>query len=360
MSLIRLENLAKTFDGRQALADLSLEIDRGEIFALIGPTGAGKTTLIRLLDTIDFPSGGRILFDGVDITRLKRHRLNARRRMSYVQQKPIVFNMSVFDNVACGLRWRHENKNVIRRKVEASLELVGLSDHMFRFAKLLSGGETQRVALARALVTEPEVLFLDEPTANLDTVSITRIEEVLTRIIAEWKTTVILATHDIPQGYRLATRIGVLIDGKLWQVGGPDEILRAPKSRKVAEFVGVENILTGKILKKKGELATIGVGENTIDAISDYSMDDTVDVLVRPEDIIFTLSSDPSSARNVLKGKITRMTPTGSLIRIELDCGFPLQGILTTSSSQELELEIGKSIFANFKATAIHTIKRQT
>jgi len=315
---------------------------------------------VNILDTIDIPTGGRILFDGVDITSQKRQRLNARRRMAYVQQKPIVFSMNVFDNVACGLKWRHENTNLIRRKVEDALELVGLTDHMFRFAKLLSGGETQRVALARALVTGPEVLFLDEPTANLDTVSIARIEEALIRIITEQKTTVLIATHDIPQGYRLATRIGVLIDGKLWQVGGPDEILRAPKSRKVAEFVGVENILTGVIQKKVGDLATIRVGENTLEAISDYSRDDTVDVLVRPEDIIFTLSSDPSSARNVLKGKITRMIPTGSLFRLEIDCGFPLQGILTRSSAQELNLSVGKSIFANFKATAIHTIKRQT
>ncbi len=359
MALIETEKLSREFDGLKALADISLEIDRGEIFALIGPTGAGKTTLIRLLDAIDVPTGGRILFDGVDITRSKPRRLAARRRMACVQQKPIVFSMSVFDNVACGLRWRREKRHVIREKVETALELVGLTDHRDRFAKLLSGGETQRVALARALVTEPEVLFLDEPTANLDRVSIANIEDVLTRITSEGGTTVILATHDIPQGYRLSTRIGVLIGGKLWQQGSPAEVLRTPESIKVAEFVGVENILTGVVEDKKGDLATIRVGETLIEAISEFSRGDRVDALVRPEDIIFTPSRDPSSARNILRGTITRMTPTGSLVRIEVDCGFPLRGILTTSSARELKLEPGRAIFANFKATAIHTIKRQ-
>ncbi|MBL7120180.1 MAG: ABC transporter ATP-binding protein [Dehalococcoidia bacterium] len=359
MALIELTGLGQEYEGRHVLKDINLGIDRGEVFALIGPTGAGKTTLVRLLDLLDLPASGRIYFDGVDVTSSRHHRLEARRRMAYVQQKPIVFSMNVYGNVACGLRWRHEKKEVIRHKVESALEMVGMADYESRDAKTLSGGETQRVAIARALVTDPEVLLLDEPTANLDPVSVSSIEDVLAQIISEQKITVLMATHDMPQGQRLAGRIGVLIDGRLLQVGSPNEVFCSPKSREVAEFVGVENILAGVIAEKDDDLVNISVNGHVIQAISDYAIGDKVHALVRPEDVTFRLSKDPSSARNVFEGEISRMTPIGPLVRIQVDCGFPLLGVLTTRSAQELELTIGKHVYASFKATAIHIIKRR-
>jgi tungstate transport system ATP-binding protein len=358
MTLLKVTGLGYSYEGRYVLRDIGFEVERGEVLALIGPTGAGKTTLIRLLDLLMSPVMGQIEFEGLEATLSQRSMLKARRKMALVQQRPIVFSMSVFDNVACGLRWRHEKKAVVSQKVEEALELVDMVAHKSRDARELSGGEMQRVALARALVTDPVLLFLDEPTANLDPVSVSRIEEVLLRIISDQKTTVIMTTHDMRQGYRLATKIGVLIDGKLLQVGEPNEVFYSPKSREVAELVGIESILTGVITEKDGSLTTVDVQGKTLQAISELSVDDRVDVLVRPEDITFTLSRDPSSARNVFRGEIVRMNSEGSLIRIVVDCGFPLLGILTVNSAQELDLDIGKTIFANFKATAIHLIKR--
>jgi tungstate transport system ATP-binding protein len=358
MALVETIDLGQNYDRRYVLKEISLKIDRGEVFAIIGPTGAGKTTLLRLLDLLEIPSSGKIYFDGMDVTHSSRHRLEVRRRMSFVQQKPIVFNMNVYDNVACGLKWKGQSSQVIKHKVGDALELVGMAEYRNRNAKTLSGGETQRVAIARALVTEPEVLCLDEPTANLDPVTTSKVEEILAHIIREHETAIIIATHDMSQGQRLAGRIGVLINGEMLQVGSPTEIFCSPHSREVAELVGVENILSGVVIQKDENLATIKVNNSTILAISDHPVGEAVYALIRPEDIIFTLARDISSARNVFQGKITRTTPVGPLVRVEIDCGFPLLGVVTKRSAEELDLNVGKTIHASFKATAIHTIKR--
>jgi tungstate transport system ATP-binding protein len=358
MALIKVVNLGQEYEGKFVLKGINLEVDRGEVFALIGPTGAGKTTLLRLLDLLELPASGQVYFDGVDVTHAGHHRLEARRRMSFVQQKPIVFSMNVYDNVACGLKWRHEKKEAIRHRVDSALELVGMIDYKNRSAKTLSGGETQRVAIARALVTEPEVLLLDEPTANLDPVSVSRMEDILAQIISEQRITVLMATHDMSQGQRIAGKIGMLVNGEMLQIGSPNEIFCSPNSREVAEFVGVENILPGVVAGKDNDLTVINVDGNTIQAISGYAIGDKVYALIRPEDITFTLSKEASSARNIFEGKISRMTSVGPLVRLEVDCSLPLLGVITKRSAQELDLTIGKHVYASFKATAIHTINR--
>jgi len=358
MALLMANSLGQRYDGREVLKDVNLEIERGEVFVLIGPTGTGKTTLLRLLDLLELPSEGKVQFDGVDVTGSRRERLDARRRMAFVQQRPAVFRMNVYDNVACPLKWRHVNNEVIRQKVENAMELVGMADQRSQRARTLSGGETQRVAIARALITDPEVLFLDEPTANLDPISTAQVEEVLAHIIREHKTTVVMATHDRLQGHRLASRIGVMINGEILQAGSPNEIFGSPANREVAEFVGVENILGGVVVEKDDNLASIKVDGIAIQVVCEFVKDDRVYVLIKPEDITFILSKELSSARNIFEGRITRMTSVGSLVRIEVDCGFPLFGVITEKSRQQLDFNIGKRIFASFKATAVHVIKR--
>ena len=358
MALIETVNLGQKYKERYVLKEINLKINRGEVFALIGPTGCGKTTLLKLLDLLEVPASGSIYFDGVDVSHTEGLRLKARRRMSFVLQKPVVFNTSVYDNIAYGLRWRQEKKASIHQKVEEVLELVGMADLRNRNARALSGGETQQVAIARALATKPEVLFLDEPTANLDPISSSKIEEILAHIIQEQKTTIVMATHDMSQGQRLTSRIGVLMDGKIHQIGTPSTIFSSPKSKKVAEFVGVENIWGGVIVKKDHNLVTVEVNGSTIQAISDCTIGDRVHVLVRPEDIIFSPSKDLSSARNTFEGKIIKMSPLGPLYRIEVDCGFTMFGVITKRSAEELGFSIGKKVYASFKATAIHIIKK--
>lgn len=358
MALLETVSLEHKYNGRSVLKDVNLKVNSGEVFALIGPTGAGKTTLLRLLDLLDVPASGKIYFEGVDVTRSGKRRLEIRRRMSFVQQKPMVFTMSIYDNVACGLRWRGGKDETIRKKVDNALELVNLAEYRNRNAKTLSGGETQRVVIARALVTEPEVLFLDEPTANLDPVSASQVEKALSNIIQRQRVTVIIATHDMSQGQRIAGRIGVLIGGEILQIGSPSEIFCAPKNMEVAQFVGIENILKGAIVEKYDNLVTIQVNDSTIQAVSDFEIGETVYALIRPEDITFTLAKDRTSARNMFQGKVTRTTQVGPLVRIEVDCGFDLLGVVTKMSAEELGMNIGKQVYASFKATAVHIIRR--
>ncbi|MFC2009836.1 ABC transporter ATP-binding protein [Chloroflexota bacterium] len=360
MSLLKATVLSKEYEGRAVLGKTNVTIKEGEAFALIGPTGSGKTTLIRLLDLLLFPTAGGIYFNGIDVTHDKQARLEARRRMSYVQQKPVLFSMNVYDSVACGLKWRHEKSDLIKRKVDDALELVGMSDYKARNAKTLSGGETQRVAIARALVTKPEILFLDEPTANLDPISTSKVEQVIHDVIREKKVAIVMATHDMVQGQQLATSIGVLLNGELMQVGSPNEIFSSPESRKVAEFVGIGNMLPGTLIGHNDNLLTIDIIGHHIQAVSNNLIGNDVYVLIRPEDITFALSKNETSARNMFQGPITKLTPVGALMRLEIDCGFPLLGLVTRSSASELELEIGKNIFAIFKVTATHVIKRWT
>ncbi len=328
------------------------------VVSIDGGSGSGKTTLIRILDLLEFPASGKLLFDGIDVFTKGAYQLEARRRLSYVQQKPLVFTMNVYDNIACGLRWRHISSDIVKRKAVEALELVGMADYRNRYAKTLSGGEMQRVAIARAIIIEPEVLFLDEPTANMDPISVAKVEEVLAHIINERKTTIIMTTHNMSQAQRMASRLGVLINGRLLQTGTVNDIFNQPQNREVAEFVGVDNILKGVVKEKDGEIVRIAINGEKITAISNLAIGEAVEVLIRPEVIVFSLSGVAGSARNVFQGKVSKINTIGSLVRIEVDCGFPLMGVITTQAAEELNISIGKDIYASFKATAIHVIKR--
>ena len=357
MTLLKTVKLGYSADSTALLRNITFEVEKAEVFALIGPTGAGKTTLLRLLNLLDMPSSGKIYFNGQDTAESTRLKLQMRRRMAMVFQKPIVFNSSVYENIAYPLKVRGRGRKEIQTRVEEMLEITGLKGYEKRRARTLSGGEAQRVALARAMIAQPELLLLDEPTANLDPVSVSKIEEVLANTIREQKTTVIMATHDMSQGQRLADMIGVLMNGEILQTGSPSEIFCSPSNKEVAEFVGVENILSGIISQKDDALVTVDVDGAAIEAISEFSVGDKVYVIIRPEDITFTLAKETSSARNVFQVEITRMTAVGQLVRIEADCGFPLLGVVTKRSAEELNLNLGKKIYASFKATAVHVIK---
>jgi len=357
MPLIETVNLCYKRGERDILRNINLQVEPGEVFALIGPTGAGKTTLLRLLDLIDVPTSGKIYFDGIDTAGSAKKRLELRRRMAFVLQKPVVFNLSVYENIAYGLKWRGIRGSKLRSKVEDALEMVGLAAEKDRNARSLSGGEVQRVAIARAIALEPEVLLLDEPTANLDPLSASRIEELIASIIRRYATTIIMATHDMPQGHRLADRVGVLINGELVQTGSSREVFTSPRNREVAEFVGVENIIDGVIVSSEERVVTIESGGRLIEAISDYALGEKVSVCIRPEDITLALTRLSSSARNSFKGEITWVVSMGPLARVEVDCGFPLVALVTRRSAEEMGLTKGKRIYAPLRPPG-HVIKR--
>ncbi|KUK99321.1 MAG: Carbohydrate ABC transporter ATP-binding protein, CUT1 family [Methanoculleus marisnigri] len=214
MAIIEAHDIKKSYGNLEVLHDIDLSVREGEILGLIGPSGSGKSTLLRILDLIEPANEGELSVFGIDTIADRGSWLDLRRRMGMLFQRPIVFNASVYDNVAMGLRYRRAPRDDIDRKVKDALEAVGLSRYIKSRALDLSGGEQQRVALSRVLVTDPEILFLDEPTANLDPTSTATIEAIVTRLNREANMTVVISTHDLTQGQRLAHRVGVMLEGR--------------------------------------------------------------------------------------------------------------------------------------------------
>ena len=359
MSLIKVVDLSHRYGERRVLENVTLSIAKGEVFALIGPTGVGKTTLLRLIDLLEIPSSGEIYFDGRCIPESGKQRVEIRRRMAFVLQKPQVFNLSVYDNIACGLRWRGEKKDRIAEKVDRILETVDLRGYKNRNARTLSGGEAQRLALARAAVVEPEVLLLDEPTANLDPISTEKIEQFISYLIRQRNTTIIMATHDMSQGQHLADKIGVLLNGRIVQIGDAREVFRLPQDEEVAKFVGMENIIAGRVTANAGGIVMVDTGNNVIQAVSGCPVGEEVNVGIRPEDIILALSKSESSARNCFRGEVAKVTSLGPVSRVEINCGFPLVALVTRISAEELNLQNGREVYASFKAAGVHLIRKE-
>ena len=221
MAKFEVKGLCKSHGRTEILRDITITIEQGETLAFIGPTGSGKTTCLRLIDLLEEPTDGEIIIDGVRVTGLpERERLKIRRKMAMVFQKPVMFRANVRENVSYGLKIRGEKS--IDERVEEAISAVGLEGYGSRDANTLSGGEMQRIALARALVLNPDVLLLDEPTANLDPKTAISID----MLISRFEGTVIMATHNMQQCQRLADRVAVLQDGRITAYGRPDEIFR--------------------------------------------------------------------------------------------------------------------------------------
>lgn len=234
-AVYELENVSKIYEGRRVLKADRLTIERGEIFALVGPSGAGKSTFLRLLNFLEPPTTGRIRFSDFEFSAERQAPLNLRRRVTTVFQRPILLNRSVQANVGYGLRLR--GLPDIQEHIETTLENVGLADLRRQRARTLSGGEAQRVALARAIVLQPDVLLLDEPTANLDPYNVGLIEDIVLERNQEQGTTLVLVTHNVFQAKRLAHRVALMLEGNLVEVANVDAFFDSPEDPRTAAFV---------------------------------------------------------------------------------------------------------------------------
>jgi tungstate transport system ATP-binding protein len=235
----QLESVRQIYPARQVLTIDSLTIERGEFFALVGPSGAGKSTLLRLLALLESPSAGTMRFEHLSANSSPAP-LALRRRVAMVFQHPLLLNASVRENVAFGLKMRGERETAAR--VNETLARLGLLDFERVNARTLSGGEAQRVALARALVLQPDVLLLDEPTANLDPYNVSLIERIVKELHARQGATIVWVTHNVFQARRLATRVGLLLDGRLIEVADTHEFFEAPRDPRTRAFVRGEMI----------------------------------------------------------------------------------------------------------------------
>ncbi len=237
--LYRLHQVTKQYDGRRVVQVEALDLWPGEILGLIGPSGAGKSTLLRLLNFLEPPSNGRIEFLGVPFKADRPMPLSLRRRVTMVFQRPLLLNRSVRANIAYGLRLRGRTDRTL---VEQALEEVGLTDLARRPARSLSGGEAQRVALARAMVLRPDVLLLDEPTANLDPYNVELIESILRRMNQDQGTAMVLVTHNIFQARRLAHRVALMLNGHIVETTAVEQFFLAPSDPRTAAFVAGEMV----------------------------------------------------------------------------------------------------------------------
>jgi tungstate transport system ATP-binding protein len=357
--VIETGNLAKFYGEKEILREISFSVPDGEIFGLIGPSGSGKSTLLRLLDLIEMPTGGALSILGEDaLSPGTRFRL--RRRMAMLSQKPIVFNRTVAENIAMGMKYRKVSRAIIEERVRDALRAIGLADYSRRPARTLSGGEAQRVALARAIVTDPEILFLDEPTANLDPHSVETIEETILQLNRDAGTTVVVSTHDMLQGQRLAGRMGVIMEGMLPQTGSTMEIFHRPATTNIARFVQVANIFDGVVARNTGGEADVVVEGKSFCTVTPLGRGKTVNLLFRAEDVTIGLEGGArTSARNVYPGKIVRLIPSGPFMHVIVDCGIEVTALVTIRSAEDLGLSPGKEVWISVKATAIHVLPRE-
>jgi len=262
---IRIRGLSKHFGDFAAVDNIDLDIEKGELFSILGGSGCGKTTLLRMLAGFEIPTSGTIEIDGVDVT----HQAPYDRHVNMMFQSYAVFpHMTVEKNIAYGLEKEKTPRTALNKRVDEMLELVQLADLRTRKPNQLSGGQRQRVALARALIKQPKVLLLDEPLAALDKKLRERTQFELMNIQDELGITFVVVTHDQEEAMTLSTRIAVMESGRFEQVGTPKEIYRAPANQFVAEFVGRNNILAGKVKSVDGGTARITTTSGELSPLS--------------------------------------------------------------------------------------------
>jgi putrescine transport system ATP-binding protein len=319
-----IENLSKSYGSFAAVDSVSLKIYKGEIFALVGASGCGKTTLLRMLGGFVAQSGGNILIDGVEMTGVPPHL----RPVNMMFQSYALFpHMSVEQNVGYGLRRMALERSEKQQRVQQTLEMVQLGALGARKPHQLSGGQRQRVALARALIRRPKVLLLDEPLSALDKKLRERTQFELIDLQCRVGTTFIVVTHDQDEAMALASRIAVMDRGRVVQVGTPSEIYEFPQSRFVADFVGTTNLFEGTVSECAPGLITVHCEETgcalCVDDVGRFSTGQRVWVALRPEKIRLTKQPVAGERTNQLKGTVWELGYLGnrSTYRIKTSAG---------------------------------------
>ena len=307
--LLEVRGVSKSFAGMPALADVSLVVERGELFALLGASGCGKTTLLRLVAGLEFPDRGQVLIDGVDVTAMPAYE----RPVNTMFQSYALFpHLNVEDNVAFGLKRARMPKPAIRERVTEMLELTRMTPYARRRPHELSGGQRQRAALARSLARLPKLLLLDEPLAALDKKLREQTQLELLRIQSRLGIAFVVVTHDQDEALALSQRLAVMRAGSVLQIGTPAQIYERPNSRYVADFVGRANIWPGRVRGREGGLVTVALaeamGEVRVAHDGDLTVGMEVWIALRPERIA-PGPGEPTANR--VQGRIRAVTYQG-------------------------------------------------
>ena len=324
---VQISGLTKRFGHIPAVDDVSLDVYKGELFAILGGSGSGKTTLLRMLAGFELPDAGRIVIDGVDMTLIPPY---ARPLNMMFQSYALFPHMNVEQNIAYGLRKERLPYTEMRQRVSEILALVKLEDLASRKPEQLSGGQKQRVALARALVKRPKVLLLDEPLAALDKKLREYTQFELMNIQDQLGITFLVVTHDQEEAMTLATRIAVMEAGRFVQIGTPTEIYEFPRNRFVADFFGTINLFAGSVTALAGNtlrLRTTDLGGEISAPVSECNAGDNVWIGVRPEKITLSKVAPGGAQQNVFKGVVWDLGYYGNLTvyRVKLENGRVIQ-----------------------------------
>jgi len=355
--ILEIKNIDVRRGGARVLDVPQLSLRKGHILCLVGPNGSGKSTLLLTLCSLLDRTQGELRFKGLTVGD-RASVLAYRRSTATVFQESLLFDMSVYDNVASGLKLRGMPRQEIRRRVEHSLERFRISHLAQRAARKLSGGEAQRTALARAFATDPEILFLDEPFSALDPPTREALIDDLERIFRDTGVSVVMSSHDQTEALRLADAMAVMRQGSVVQTGSPEEIINFPVDEFVASFVGMGTVLKGLVVEALQDTVRIAVADQSIECVGEAATGQKVILCIRPENVTLALpgAHDGDSARNHFIGTITRIIPMGHFLKVQLDCGFFLSTHITHQSREALGLAVGGTVLVSFKATAVHMI----
>lgn len=340
-NIIELKHISKVYsdNGFQAVEDFNLEVKRGEFVTFLGPSGCGKTTTLRMIAGFELPTEGQILLNGEDISRLPANK----RPINTVFQRYALFpHMNIYDNIAFGLKLKKLSKDEIKKKVKRVLSIVDLEGFEDRRISTLSGGQQQRIAIARALVNEPEILMLDEPLGALDLKMRKEMQLELKNMHDRLGITFIYVTHDQEEALTMSDKIVVLSEGKIQQVGTPEDIYNEPENAFVADFIGESNIFKG-IMTGHMKVRFCGGEFLGMDDVPDGTL---VDVVVRPEDVILT-----SPDKGTVAGEVTSVIFKGMHYEVAVESGKYEMTVRTTKC-----YSVGDKVGMSLEPDGIHVM----
>ena len=352
--LLRGSGLRRTYGRKVAVAVDRIELAEGELLAVFGPNGAGKSTLLRLLAMLEKPDAGRVAFRGLT-DRAGERALRA--ASAIVFQRGHFWRDSVEYNVGLGLALRGVPRAEARARSREVCGQLGISHLLSAHISALSGGEAQRVALARALVLDPDILFLDEPTANLDTDARLDLRQDLERVARERARSVFLITHDRNEAFHLADRVAVIRDGRLIQTGTPKDIYENPADAYTARLTGAEFTIPGTVTTAEDRMVTVDIGGASVLALGEVEPGEPVKIAYRPEDLVLAppeVSPTDLSTRNLLDATVSERRDMGGLVRLRLRGAVELVALVTVDAAEELGVHPGVQVAVRVKATALH------